>query len=498
MSTYILAHDLGTSGNKATLFDEEGTMIASCVSSYSTAFMSGNRAEQDALHWWHAVCDSSQQVLTHIDRKDVSAVSFSGQMMACLGVDAQGDPLHKAMIYCDLRSEVQARRLADAIGTERLYEITGNRPSAAYTLEKVMWLKEHEPQIYRRIHKVLQAKDYVSYRLTGEYATDYNDASGTQAFDLKALCWSPEIFEAAGVDPELFPRAVPSTTVVGYVHRNASIDTGIPEGVPVVIGAGDGGCATLGAGSVSEGKPYCCMGSTAWVSVTSSEPVLDPAMRVFTFAHPIEGLYHPCGTMQSAGSAFTWFANVMKGNAEAATFDDLNDQAAFSSPGAGGVLFLPYLMGERSPWWNTRAKAEFLGMHMNTSFEDLCRAVIEGVAMNLKLSLDIMTDQLKDPSIMLIGGGARGAIWQEVFADIFGKALTVPRLLTEATSMGAALLAGVGTGIYPDFSMVEQMNPVSETVTPHAELRPLYERQQRLFSMAYTSLTDLFDAMDTP
>lgn len=497
MKRYILAHDLGTSGNKATLFDEEGRMAATVTVAYETSVFHGNWAEQDPADWWDAVCRSSKEVLSVIDSSLLSAVAFSGQMQACLCVDPDGRPLHRAMIYCDQRSVEQEQQLIELLGMQTIYQITGHRPSATYTLEKLMWLRDHLPELFAKAYKVLQAKDYMNFLLTGAFYTDYNDASGTNAFDLQTLSWSEEILKAAGIPLDIFPEAVPSTTVIGAVHREASRQTGIPEGTPVVVGAGDGGCATIGAGSVSVGKPYCYMGSSSWVSTTSDKPLLDENMGTFTWAHPIEGLYQPCGTMQTAGSSFNWFSTIFQGSSENRDLEAINAMAASSVPGANGVLFLPYLLGERSPWWDTHAKAEFIGMNLNTTREDLCRAVIEGIAMNLNLSLSIMLQHSPQRSVMFIGGGAQGGIWRKIFADVFGCEIRIPMLLTEATSMGAALLGGVGTGIYADFSVVEKMNPVVSRVEPDRGLSDFYRRKSEIFVQAYESLVDVFTAIDT-
>lgn len=496
MKKYVLAHDLGTSGNKATLFDENGTMVRSAVSAYKTSVFHTNWAEQDPADWWSAVCRSSQEVLSQIATSQLATVAFSGQMMACLCVDATGTPLHKAMIYCDQRSGDQEQELIGKLGMDTIYAITGHRPSSSYTLTKLMWIRKHHPEVYARTYKVLQAKDYMNFRLTGVYATDFNDASGTNAFDLTALKWSETILKSVAVPQALFPDAFPSITTIGTVHRSASLETGIPEGTPVVAGSGDGGCATLGAGSVTIGKPYCYMGSSSWVSVTSAAPLFDASMRSFTWAHPIEGLYQPCATMQTAGSSFSWFSTVFKGSAEELNLEGINHAAAESVPGAHGVVFLPYLLGERSPWWDSHAKACFVGMNMNTAWSDICRAVIEGIALNLNFSLEVMLRQITDRTISFIGGGAQGAIWRRIFADVFGCQVRIPRLLTEATSMGAALLGGVGVGLYPDFSLVESMNPTSLMVDPDLSLQGLYQKKSSHLRKAYLNLADLFAEMD--
>jgi len=492
MKRYVLAHDLGTSGNKATLFDENGILVASATSGYKTKIFNGNWAEQNPADWWDSVCRSSREVLAGIDASELGVVAFSGQMMACLCIDTEGRPLHDAMIYSDQRSVVQESQIIERIGIERFYRITGHRPSSSYTLEKLMWLRDHYPDVYSSTFKVVQAKDYMNFLLTGEIYTDFNDASGTNAFDLENRCWSEEILEAGNIPLKLFPEAVASTTIIGKVHSGASRQTGIPVGTPVVAGAGDGGCATIGAGSVSEGKAYCYMGSSSWISVTSSLPVFADDLSTFTWAHPIEGLYHPCGTTQTAGTAFNWFTEVMKGDTQYESFLSINNEASLSPPGANGVMFLPYLLGERSPWWNPIAKAEFVGIDVNTSRGDLARAVIEGVGMNLEISRSkIMGDDNSIP-VILIGGGAQGSIWRTILADIFQVRIDVPSLLTEATSMGAALIGGIGSGIYNNFDLVEKMNPVIESVEPNLHLADFYSGYRKLFEKTYRCLEPLF------
>ncbi len=497
MKQYILAHDVGTSGNKATLFDESGAMTASTSASYGTNYFNGNWAEQAPDDWWKAVCETSRKVLEGIDSAQLAAVSFSGQMMGCLCVNAEGIPLHNSLIYCDQRSTPQESSLIEACGgMEPIYRITGHRPSASYSLTKLMWIRDNEPETFAKTHKVLQAKDYINFKLTGIFATDYNDASGTNAFDLHTSSWSKDILEAAGISEALFPEAVPSTTIIGKVTAEASRLTGIPEGTPVVIGSGDGGCATLGAGSVSPGKPYCYMGSSSWVSITSEKPIIDEQMRSFTWAHPIEGLFQPCATMQTAGSSISWFSNLISGAAGADELEKLNELAEQAPPGSNGALFLPYLLGERSPWWNPLAKAEFIGLHVNTTKADITRAVIEGIAMNLGISLQIMLQETQERSVMFIGGGALGKTLRQIFADVFGCEITIPALLTEATSMGAALLGGVGTGVYTDFSIVEQMNPVVSTITHDQRHTELYAELSVLLMEAYRAVEPLFEKLE--
>lgn len=493
MKQYILAHDLGTSGNKATLFDEQGVLVTSRISPYEMDLYNVNWAEQDPAVWWEAVCSSSRQVLSTIDAHQVKAVAFSAQMMGCLAVDAAGRALNPAILYCDNRSSLLEKKLIDSLGFDRIYTITGHRPSASYSLTKLMWIRDNLPDVFEKTYKVLQAKDYMNYLLTGEFATDYSDASGTNAFDLSTLDWSNEILDAVGISRSLFPEAYPSTTQIGVVHRQASEQTGIPEGTPVIIGAGDGGCASLGAGSVSFGKPYLYMGSSSWVSIASKKPLPDEEKILFNWAHPVEGLYQPCATMQTAGGSISWFAKTYLGKDDGKTMDEVNIRAQQSRPGADGLFFLPYLLGERSPWWNPKAKGAFVGITLNTTNADHCRAVLESIAMNQKINFATMLSEVPDRRVMFIGGGAKNVFLRQILADVLGCEMAVPQFLAEATSMGAALLGGVGSGLYEDFTIIEKMNPIKEVVEPNKQLMSFYEDLTTQFVGLYRSLEPWFN-----
>ncbi len=482
---YLLAHDLGTSGNKATLFTDEGELVKSVTESYDTVYRNGNWAEQNPEDWWNAVCRSSLKLLDGVDKSKLACVAFSGQMMGCLCVDKNGVPLRPHILYCDQRAETETDKLVKALGADRIYSITGHRPSASYAIEKLMWVKNNEPEIYAETAKMLNAKDYMNFRLTGRMVTDYNDASGANAFDLKTLSWSDKIIDAAGVDRKMFPEAVPSIEIIGRITAEASAATGIPEGVPVAAGAGDGGCATVGAGSVSPGKTYCYLGSSSWISTTSKAPMPDKEMKNFTWAHPVPGLYQPCGTMQTAGSSYAWLREHL---ADGKPYDEINELIAGSPAGANGVVFLPYMLGERSPRWNPDARGAFIGLNLETCRADMYRAVLEGVSMNLDIILKLMQSGTDIRDILLIGGGAKGALWRQILADIFGIPVKVPYYLEEATSMGAAIIGGVGCGVFSDFSAVEKFVKITGSAEPVESNRKIYEKIKPIFDACYTSL----------
>src|SRR5581483_1835306 len=272
MARYLLAHDLGTSGNKATLFTDEGRFVASQTVGYATRFFNGNWAEQDPRDWWRAVCESTRVLLAQVPASEVAAVTLSGQMMGCTPVDRDGRALRPSILYCDQRATAEAETLLDRISLPEFYAIVGHRVSASYTLEKLMWLRTHEPEIFRQTFKTLCAKDYVNGRLTGRLVTDFSDASGTNAFDLTSFRWSEKILGLAGLDPGLFPEAVDSATIIGEVTAAAARETGLRAGTPVAAGGGDGSCAGVGVGCISPGSAYNYLGSSSWIALTVERP----------------------------------------------------------------------------------------------------------------------------------------------------------------------------------------------------------------------------------
>ena len=311
MKQYLIAHDLGTSGDKATLFDLDGRLLHSVTHSYPTHFFHGNWAEQNPLDWWDAFCAATRQLLAGRDAGQVAAVAFSGQMMGCVLVDAQGLPVRPALIWADLRATEQAQRFEEAVGADAFYRITGHRASASYSLAKLLWVRDHEPEAFRQAHRMLNAKDYLVYRLTGRFVTDYSDASGTNLFDLNRMDWSEAILGATDVDRALLPELHASTDVIGEVTARIAAETGLAPGTPIVLGAGDGVCASTGAASVSPGVAYNYLGSSSWIAYTAPAPVYDPQMRTFTWAHMVPGAYCPTGTMQAAGNSFTFVRQML-------------------------------------------------------------------------------------------------------------------------------------------------------------------------------------------
>ncbi len=498
MGRLILAHDLGTTGNKASLFDAEGALLASVVCPYDTRYPRPGWAEQDPADWWRAVAASTRRLLAQaaMAPADVAVVSFSGQMMGCLPVGQDGAPLRSSIIWADQRAEEEALHLARQVTPEGVYRITGHRASASYTAAKMLWVRRHQPDLFRQARRFLQAKDYVAFCFTNAYATDYSDASGTNLFDLQERRWSATILDALGLEPELLPPALPSSQVMGEVTRAAAEETGLRPGTPVVIGGGDGACATAGAGVVHPDDAYCYIGSSSWIAFVSREPLYDPAQRTFTFAHLDPAYLFPTGTMQCAGGSFDWLERLLRGDVEGRLYAELDALAAGVEPGAQGLLFLPYLIGERSPHWNPHARGCFLGLTLAHGRAEMARAVLEGVALNLRIILDCFRRQgAPIRALRVIGGGARSAVWRQILADVLNLPLLQARLTVEATSLGAAVAGGVGVGLFRGWDVVNDLVAVEPAEEPRPEAAARYDDLYPLFIAAYESLAPLYDRL---
>jgi xylulokinase len=505
MKRYILAHDLGTTGNKATLYDREGALVGSAFYGYETEYAHTGWAEQDPDDWWQAVCVSTHKLVqqTKVRPDELACIVFSGQMMGCVLLDKDARPLRKAIIWADQRSVEQERWMGERISPEDVYRITGHRLSASYSLCKILWLRDHQPDILGAAHKIMHAKDAIVARLTGDFVTEPSDASGMNLYDLQQGTWSERLVEAAKLDLDQLPELRRSIDVAGQVLPEVADEVGVAARTPVVIGGGDGPCAAAGAGVVRAGAAYNYVGSSSWIALADDKPIYDPDYRTFTFGHVVPGMFMPTGTMQAAGASYQWTrdrlcpAEVQAAEALGVSpYELMNIEAQNSPVGANGLFYLPYLLGERSPRWNPRARGAFIGLTIRHARSDMIRAVLEGVTMNLRVILDAFRSQgTQIDAMRLIGGGARGRFWNQMMANIYGMPVQRLSILEEATSMGAALTGGVGVGLYPDFSMSETMNQVAETIQPVAAARETYDQIYPIFEAAYQALVPVYDLM---
>jgi xylulokinase len=505
MKRFILAHDIGTTGNKATLFDDEGRLVASAFSGYETAHPQATWAEQNPDDWWHAVINATYELLSksHLAPQEIAVIAFSGQMMGCLPVDAAGNPLRPCIIWADQRAVTQAARLGELVGEERVYHITGHRISPTYSGSKIAWVRENEPNVFVRAHKFLHVKDYIAYRMTGAFVTDRSDASGMNLYDLEKGVWSDEILNAFDLDQRLLPEIHDSIDVVGELTKQAAEQLGLAAGTPVVIGGGDGASAAVGAGAVMEGPAYNYIGSSSWISFAATRPIYDPGRRIFNWAHMVPNMFAPCGTMQAAGGSYQWLQRQVcwsesreAGETGEDVYEIMNRRATESVPGAHGLLFLPYLQGERSPHWNPKARGGFVGLQVTHTRADLIRATLEGISMNLRTILQSFLDaNARIDEVILIGGGAKGELWRQILADVFGRPTLRPRLLDEATSLGAAIAGGVGVGLFNDFSIVKRRVEIVNRQAPNPKAQEVYDRLYPIFLETYNALVPIFDQL---
>jgi xylulokinase len=506
MKNTILAHDLGTTGNKATLYDREGSLVGSAFHAYTTQFAHVGWAEQNPEDWWEAVCASTRKLFQQIPgfrADDVACIVFSGQMMGCVPLDKNARPLRNAIIWADQRAVEQERWMSERISLEEMYRITGHRLSASYSLHKMLWLRDHQPDVYRDTYKFVHAKDAMVARLTGVFVTEPSDGSSMNLYDLERGGWSERILQAAELDPSQLPDLCRSIDVVGELLPEVADEVGLLAGTPVVIGGGDGCCAAVGAGVVAEGSAYNYIGSSSWIALSTPTPIYDPDYKTFTFGHVVPGMFMPTGTMQAAGASYQWTRDQLcpleVQAAEAlgiSSYEIINLGAEKSPVGANGLIYLPYLMGERSPRWNPRARGAFIGLTIRHTRADMVRAVLEGITFNLRIILDAFTKQGAHIDAMrLIGGGARGRFWNRIMADVYGLPIHRLSILEEATSMGAAVVGGVGVGLYPDFSIIEHMNHVAEVVQPDPAAQRAYARIYPIFEQCYQALLPVYDAL---
>lgn len=494
----ILAHDIGTTGDKASLHDDNGRLIAATTAAYETHYGSSGVVEQNPDDWWSAFCQATKTLTqdSGVDPAVVTVVGISGQMMGAVLLDAASSPVRPAIIWADTRSQEQCDRLIEEIGQEAAYQLLGHRLNPTYSISKVMWVREREPEVFARTAKVCNAKDVLGFRLTGVLVTDPSDASSTNAFDQSTGTWSAEVLDAAGIPSSLMPEIVPSTTVIGAVTREAAEATGLLEGTPVVIGGGDGPIAAAGVGIVdpSDGA-YAYLGSSSWISLASDAPLLDmPLMRTMTFNHVCAERFVPTATMQAGGGSLNWVADLLADRGDKGRFERLVAAADTTDAAGEGLYFLPYLLGERSPLWNPRARGAFVGLARHHGPAHLTRAVLEGVALNLGVCIDAFRERgVTITQVDAIGGGAASDVWLQILADTWNCTVRRRTIVDEANSLGAAVTAGVGIGLLPDFGAARSLSDVSQEFSPDPTRVANYRAHRNAFVDAYECLEPWFE-----
>lgn len=494
MTTRLLGIDVGTGGTRAVLLDETGTVLGAATADH--AAMTSPKvgwAEQEPQDWWRAACSAIRECLTKVGAsgEEISGIGVTGQMHGLVLLDAKGAVLRPSIIWCDQRTEAQCREITERVGARRLIELTANPALTGFTLPKILWVREHEPEVWSRTRAVLLPKDYVRYRLTGAFATDVADASGTLLFDVVNRCWSAAMLDAFHVTPELLPKVFESQEITGRVSKDGAIATGLREGTPVAAGGGDQSAGAVAMGIVRPGEVSATIGTSGVVFAATSSPVLEPQGRVHTFCHAVPGRWHVMGVTQGAGLSLRWFREQfgIAKNGRTQTYDEMAAEAATVPAGADGLLWTPYLMGERTPHLDPYTRGALVGLTAQHTRAHVIRAILEGVAFSLRDTLTIFRDlNVPVKSIRLGGGGARSAVWRQIQADIYGMPVDLIGV-EEGPAYGAGLLAGVGTGVWASVDAAcETAVHVAKRVEPIAANVELLNRRYEEYRKIYPAL----------
>lgn len=481
---YILAQDIGIYSCKATLFSFDGEAVRSNMVRYSPNTATNNRSSQTPDIWWDAFCLNCRKLLSDISADAVKAVCVCGQMMGCLALGRDGRPLYEHITWDDKRSVDQICMIESLLSAERIHAITGVCLSHMFTLSKILWLKEQLPDIYRDTARFVQCKDYINYRLTGVLATDESDAGFTQMYDLLKREWSGTILDACGIDVAKLPEVVHFGTVLGPVTQEASEQCGLSRNTIVVEGMGDGRAPAVGSGLAKSGDGLIYMGSVSWVSQVTRSAKMDRKNVLTKLSYTEPDLLLNGGTVLSGGLSVDWFLKTFyPADCATKTFlrEELFARMNQTPIGSNGLLFMPYLRGERTPWWNNYAKGGFIGLDMNHTRDDFFRSVIEGVSFQLAIVKRSM-EELEPFSSLYLTGGVATPQWQQLLSDIFEMNIVSTDVKSGIGCVGAAVAAGVGIGIYRDYSEVSRFHrnhyhtsPINENVELYRDLIPVFE-----------------------
>ena len=502
---YVLGIDLGTSGTKTVLFDQEGRGMAASTVEYPMQQPRNGWAEQDPADWWRAAVATIRAVLekSGVDAQDVVSLGISGQMHGLVMLDEAGQVLRPSIIWCDQRTQQECDEITARVGYDNLIRITANPALTGFTLSKLLWVRKHQPDVYARCRHILLPKDYVRYMLTGDFATEVSDASGMQLLDVPHRCWSDELLGLMDIDKSLLAKVYESCEVTGHVSAQAAALTGLTEATLVVGGAGDNAAAAVGTGVVEDGRAFTTIGTSGVIFAHTDKLSIDPQGRVHTFCCAVPGAWHVMGVTQAAGLSLKWFRDTFcAAEKEAAqamgvdAYDLINQEAAQSPIGANKLLYAPYLMGERTPHLDADCRGMFFGLSAMHQRRDLLRAVMEGVTYSLKDCLNVLSGMGVAPAQMLAcGGGGRSPLWRQMLADVFGCPVATT-VNTEGPALGVAILAGVGAGLYPSVQEAcRAMIHVNPAQQPIPENVPQYAKVYDVYRRLYAANKELFRAL---
>jgi xylulokinase len=493
---YFLGIDVSTTSSKALLIDERGQTVAVASSPHTLQTPRPLWSEQDPLEWWQAASASIRAVLQQacVTGEAVTAIGLTGQMHGLVLLDDAGNVLRPAILWNDQRTQTQCDAIHKRIGRQKFIRLTGNVAVPSFTAPKILWVAEHEPQVYAQARHVLLPKDYIRYRLTGEYAMDKADGSGTVLFDIRTRTWSPEVLAALQIDPGWMPPTYEGPEFTGAVSTEAASLTGLKPGTPVAAGGGDQAAQAVGVGAVEAGILALTLGTSGVVFTATPAPLVEPEGRLDAFCHAVPGLWNFMGVMLSAAGSLQWYRDTL---APGVSFDNLTHEAQNVPPGSEGLQFLPYLSGERTPYPDPLARAAWIGLTLRHTRGHMTRAVLEGVAFGLKDSFELIQQaglgEIRQ--VRISGGGARSALWRRILASVFESELVTVNT-SEGAAYGAALLAGVGAGAW---ASVGEACAATVSITGEDQPDPAWAEQYResyaLYRALYPALKSSFERM---
>lgn len=496
---YLLGLDLGTTRVKALLVSSSGNIVAVEDEGYQLTRPTEGAAEQNPNQWWHASCRvmSAAVEKSGVSAEEIIAVGLAGQMHTAVFLDENLEPLRPAITWADNRASPQAEKIENSLGVNTLLNITYNRSLPGFTAPKVLWLKENEPEVFDKLHKVVLPKDYIRYRLTGHLAGEKAGASATLLFDLEKETWSNQLLDVVGLAPKNLPPLLESTSVAGELTAEAARQVGLSSGTKIIAGAGDQQAGALGIGAVEPGIAVSTIGTGGQFFTTADELIKPGEGRVHVFRQCLPEKWHVMGAMQAAGLALRWFKeNVIDSfTGSNIGYEELDRVAAQASPGSDGLLFLPYLTGERSPHMDPNARGSFVGLNLDHEMSHFLRSIMEGVTFGMRDSLEILKELgLPIEEIRCSGGGATSSLWRHIQADIYDRPV-VRTTVEESTALGAALLAGIGADILapaPE-ELTDFFSDVNEEILPISENSENYEDLYETFKSLYPSLKKQFE-----
>lgn len=502
---YVIGIDIGTSGTKTVLFNEQGVSIASHTVEYPMLQPQNGWAEQDPQDWWQAVCTTLRHVLKTggVSADRIAGVGLSGQMHGLVMLDKNNRVIRNSIIWCDQRTAAECAEIEKRLGRDRLIEITANPALTGFTASKILWVKNHEPENYAQCAHMLLPKDYIRFMLTDMYATEVSDASGMQLLDIRNRCWSDEVLKKLEIDKSLLGKVYESPEITGYITEEAARMTGLCAGTPVVGGAGDNAAAAVGTGTVNDGDAFTTIGTSGVVYAHTSRMAIDTKGRVHTFCCAVPGAWHVMGVTQGAGLSLKWLRDTCCRSecdeAAAANVDAyviMDKKAAQCPPGANRLLFLPYLMGERTPHLDPDARGVFFGLSAMHGRADMIRAVMEGVSYSLKDCLSVLNEMnIQCRKMLACGGGGSSKLWRQMLADIYGCEVATVQS-KEGPALGAAILAMVGAGIYPSVQAAcKAILQVKDSCCPIKDNTKKYAPYYALYRSLYTALKNEYKAL---